>query len=171
MRILFILVAMIAATVVRASDLVVEARDPFVNRGVSITKYVDGASITWTNDVTEPWFPVSVLANNGTATNIITIEVIRLYGMEYQTTPDAVVTNFMGGVETNVSRQVTNVVTRSFTGTVAQVSTVANTARPVYVTGGAGIWIAVEFMFKANDIIKITQSDTNAKAVVISGRR
>jgi len=161
MRILFILVAMIAATVVRASDLVVEARDPFVNRGVSITKYVDGASISWANDVAEPWYPVSVMADNGTSTNIITIEVVRLYGFEYQTTPDVVVTNFMGGVETQLGGQITNLVSRSFTGTVAVVTT----------TGKLAAAVAVPFQFKADDIIRITQSDTNAKPVVISGRR
>lgn len=146
-------------TVVRAEDVISEALAPYSSRGVSITLY--GSDISYTNYVKEPWFPTSVIADNGTATNTITIEVVRIHDIAFQYRPDAVTTNIFGQVETNYYGQLTNTIYKVFTGTVANVTA----------TGNVLSAITPAFQFKADDIIKISQTDTNAKAVIISGRR
>jgi hypothetical protein len=157
----YIIIGLLLAlgTVVRAEDVVSEALAPYSQRGVSITLY--GDSIEYTNTVKEPWFPTSVIADNGVATNTITIQVVRIHDVEFQYRPDAVTTNIFGEVETNYYGQVTNMLYKVFTGTVASVTT----------TGNALYAISPVFQFKADDVIKISQTDTNAKAVIISGRR
>lgn len=151
---------LVLGTVVRADDIISEAQSPFVSRGVSITLY--GNSIAYTNYTKEPWFPVSVLADNGASvTNTITVQVVRVHDIEFQYRPDAVTTNIFGQIETNYYGEVTNMIYKAVTGTVASVSTVGKTAAS----------ISVPFQVKADDIIKISQTDTNAKAVIISGRR
>jgi hypothetical protein len=150
---------LVLGTVVRAEDVISEALAPYSSRGVSITLY--GNAIEYTNTVKEPWFPTSIMADNGISTNTITVEVVRIHDIVFQYRPDAVTTNIFGQVETNYYGQVTNMVYRAFTGTVASVTT----------TGNALYAISPVFQFKADDVIKITQTDTNAKAVVISGRR
>ena len=151
---------LVLGTVVRADDIISEAQSPFVSRGVSITLY--GNTINYTNTTKEPWFPVSILADNGAAvTNTITVQVVRVHDIAFQYRPDAVTTNIFGQVETNYYGQVTNMIYKSVTGTVATVATI----------GKAASAITVPFQVKADDIIRISQTDTNAKAVIISGQR
>lgn len=151
---------LVLGTVVRAEDIISEAQNPFVSRGVSITLY--GNTINYTNTAKEPWFPVSVLADNGSSvTNVITFQVVRIHDIAFQYRPDDVTTNIFNQIETNYYGQVTNMIYKSVTGTVATVSTVGKLVSAV----------STPFQIKADDIIRISQTDTNAKSVIISGRR
>jgi len=151
---------LVVGTVVRADD-VVSALAPYDSRGVSIVKYVDGASITFTNNAVEPWFPVSIANKIATGvTNVIDLTVVRIYDTAFQYRQDDVTTNIFGQIVTNTYEQVTNFTYRVWTGTVASVS-VSTIPQP----------ITTLFQFRADDVIGISQTDTNGKDVVISGRR
>lgn len=151
-------------TVVRgsdASDVVSDASAPYTSRGVSITKWVDGASLTFTNDALEPWYPVSLASVNG-YTNDLTFTVKRVYGVTNQyATSGVTTTNFIGQVVTNDLIQVTNVFYRVYTGTIYSVT--ASNAAPVA--------LEPAFQIKVNDVVEIGQSDTNAKPIIINGQR
>lgn len=145
----------------RAEDVISKAPAPYSGRGVSITKWVEGSSITWTNEASEPWYPVSIWTDNGVGnTNTITLDVIRLYDIQFQTKASDVTTNIFGQVETNVYTQVTNVFTRVMTNSIS-----------VTIVGSGSAAISIPFMIKGDDGLRITQTDTNGKPVVVNGQR
>lgn len=150
---------------VRASDddVVVTAQAPYDQRGVSITKYVEGASLTLTNVAVEPWKPTSIFAKQGTGTvNTITIDFKRVYGIEAQYRASDITTNILGLVETNTYPfEVTNTFFRVVTGRVFAAT----------VTGDYFGAISTPFNFKADDVIVYGQTDLGGKAVIISGDR
>lgn len=154
---------LVVGTVVSAEDTITSAPAPYVQRGVSITRYVDNAE-TWqfTNSSPEPFYVQSLFVLDSTGiTNAISLKVVRIHDIEVQTRPDAVTTNLFGDVETNRYSQVTNTTYRVTTGTVHSAT----------ITNDTLISVTIPFMFKADDVLKVTQSDTNAKTIIISGKR
>jgi len=141
-------------------DVISETKAPFTERGVTITKFVDGAETSFVNEASEPWYPVSVWSDNSGRTNTITISVVRVYDTRFQYRPDDVTTNILGMVLTNTYTEVTNVFTRVLTNAISGT-----------VTGAASFAVSPVFMIKADDIIRIGQTDTNGKPVVINGLR
>lgn len=148
--------------VVRAEDIVASALAPYDSRGVSITESFDGTSWDYQHTNTEPFYVTSIWAGNGVSvTNTISLQVVRVYGITAQSRPDAVTTNIFGEVETNYYGQVTNWVYSVSTGTI-------HTAT---VTNDTLFAVTLPFTFKADDILRITQTDTNEKPFFISGQR
>lgn len=143
-----------------ADDVLSDAAAPYTERGVSITKWIDGESLTFTNTASEPWFPESIVGADG-YTNSITLKVARVYGIMVQYRPDAVATNLFGEVVTNTYTEITNTVYRVFTGTVYSVTA----------TDCVPVALSPKFAIKPLDVITIGQSDTNGKPVIISGSR
>lgn len=146
----------------RAEDVITSAQSPYVSRGVSITTNSDASSLTYTNVSPEPWFPVSIYIDQyaGT-TNTVSFEVVRVHDIRIQFRQSDVTTNFFGRVETNQYDQVTNVV--------ANVSTVQ--LFNAVTTGATLSAISIPFQIKADDALRLRQSDTNENTFIISGRR
>jgi hypothetical protein len=142
-------------------DVITDTVAPYTERGVSITKYVNGSSLNFTNYAEAPWYPVSIWSDAGTRTNTITLNVVRVYDIRFQYRPDDVTTNILGIVTTNTYTEVTNMAYRVFTGTVASVT----------ITGAGVRAISVPFQIKADDVLVFGQSDTNAKPIVLNGQR
>ena len=145
---------------VRADDVLSDAQAPYTERGVSITKWIEGSNLKFTNTVSEPWYVESIASESG-YTNTFTFTVVRIYDIGFQYRPDDVTTNIFGQVETNTYTEVTNMTYRVWTGQVYSV--IASNAQPVAV--------APKFTIKPEDVIIVGQSDTNGKPVIISGSR
>lgn len=155
------LLLLVLVTGAGAEDVISEAPNPYTERGVSITKYVEGSSLAFTNKASEPWYPVSLWVGS-TSANTVSVDIIRIYGLTFQTKADTVDTNFLGQVVTNQWPQVTNLLTRVFTNTILN-GVVTSTA--------TNIAVDKVFYIKADDLIRIRQSETNGKPAVINGQR
>jgi len=158
----FIGLLLAVGTVVRAEDIVTSALAPYDSRGVSITKFFEGTTLDYQVENAEPFYVTSIAVGGSVdITNTISLLVVRVYGITEQVRPDAVTTNIFGQVETNYYGQVTNYVYRVTT----------NMIHTATVTNDAIFAVTIPFMYKNDDVLRVSQTDTNGKPIIISGQR